>query len=51
MKDKNRGFRLLVKMLNIKNLSVKIDDKVILQDVSLNFEVGKNYCLLGKNGS
>lgn len=38
-------------MLNIKNLSVKIDDKVILEDVSLSFEVGKNYCLLGKNGS
>ena len=38
-------------MLKICNLSVAIAEKPILQDVSMNFEVGKNYCILGKNGS
>lgn len=38
-------------MLTIKNLSVKIADKEILKDISLNFEPGKNYCILGQNGS
>ena len=38
-------------MLTIKNLSVKISDKEILKDISLNFELGKNYCILGQNGS
>lgn len=38
-------------MLNIKNLSVSVDEKTILQDISLSFELGKNYCVLGKNGS
>lgn len=38
-------------MLDIKNLSLKIERKQILNDVSLLFKKGKNYCLLGKNGS
>lgn len=38
-------------MLAISNLSVSIEDKQILDNVSLSFELGKNYCLLGKNGS
>lgn len=38
-------------MLSISHLSVAIEDKQILDNVSLSFELGKNYCLLGKNGS
>ena len=38
-------------MLTIKNLSVTIADKEILKDISLNFDLGKNYCILGQNGS
>jgi Fe-S cluster assembly ATP-binding protein len=38
-------------MLQCKNLSVIIEWKEVLSDVSLWFELGKNYCLLGKNGS
>ncbi|AHB41231.1 hypothetical protein P148_SR1C00001G0436 [candidate division SR1 bacterium RAAC1_SR1_1] len=38
-------------MLEIKNLSVKIEEKILLNDISLSFELGKNYCILGKNGS
>jgi len=38
-------------MLQVQNLSVKIGDKPILTDVSLSFEEGKTYFLLGKNGS
>jgi Fe-S cluster assembly ATP-binding protein len=38
-------------MLSLKNISLAIEEKQILDDVSLSFELGKNYCLLGKNGS
>lgn len=38
-------------MMNIKNISVSIQDKQVLDTVSLEFKLGKNYCLLGKNGS
>ncbi|MDQ7009804.1 MAG: ABC transporter ATP-binding protein [Candidatus Gracilibacteria bacterium] len=38
-------------MIKIKNLKVKVLDKQILNGVSLDFEVGKNYLLLGRNGS
>lgn len=38
-------------MITIKNLSVTVEEKEVLQDISLGFEKGKNYCLLGKNGS
>lgn len=38
-------------MIQIKNLKVWIWEKEILQWVSLEFELGKNYCLLWKNGS
>jgi Fe-S cluster assembly ATP-binding protein len=38
-------------MLEIKNLSVKVGEKQILRQLSLRFELGKNYGILGKNGS
>lgn len=38
-------------MLHIKNLSVEIEEKKVLNDVTISFEKGKNYCLLGKNWS
>lgn len=38
-------------MLTVKNLCVAISGKDILSDISLSFERGKNYCILGKNGS
>ena len=38
-------------MLSIKNLSVEVEQKAIINDLSLSFELGKNYCVLGKNGS
>jgi len=38
-------------MLEIKNLSVSVENKIILDGVSLDIELGKNYCILGKNGS
>jgi Fe-S cluster assembly ATP-binding protein len=38
-------------MLSIKNLSVEIEKKIILDNISMDFEMGKNYCIIGKNGS
>ncbi|MDR0369655.1 MAG: Fe-S cluster assembly ATPase SufC [Candidatus Peribacteria bacterium] len=38
-------------MLEIQNLSVQVQEKRILNQISLAFELGKNYCILGKNGS
>ncbi|MFH1325379.1 MAG: Fe-S cluster assembly ATPase SufC [archaeon] len=38
-------------MLEIKNLSVEIEGKEILKDVSLKLEKGNVYALMGKNGS
>lgn len=38
-------------MLWLQHISIAIEEKNILTDVSLSFELGKNYCLLGKNGS
>lgn len=38
-------------MIQIKNLHVSVKDKEILSWVNFNFELWKNYCLLGKNGS
>lgn len=38
-------------MIEIKNLKVSAWDKEILKWVSMNFELGKNYCLLGTNWS
>lgn len=38
-------------MLNINNLSVEVDKKIILDSISMDFELGKNYCIIGKNGS
>lgn len=38
-------------MLTIKDLSVKIENKQILKNINLTFELGKNYCILWKNWS
>lgn len=38
-------------MIQIQDIKVQVGEKEILTGVSLNFELGKNYCLLGKNGS
>ena len=38
-------------MLKIQDLSVNIWEKEILHDVNIDFELGKNYCILGRNGS
>ena len=38
-------------MLLIKNLSVSVWKKEILNQISCDFELGKNYCILWKNGS
>lgn len=38
-------------MLTISHLSVSVAEKPILHDISLQFEQGKHYVLLGKNGS
>lgn len=38
-------------MLSIKNLSVSIEGKNILDDISFNFKPGKTYALMGPNGS
>ena len=38
-------------MLKIDNLSVHIWEKEILNGISFDFEKGKNYCILWKNGS
>ena len=36
-------------MLQIKDLKVSVEEKIVLDGVSLDLEIGKNYCLLGKN--
>lgn len=38
-------------MLTINNLSVQVDTTPILKNISMQFELGKNYCIIGKNGS
>ena len=38
-------------MIECKNISVQVAEKEVLQDVTLQFEKWKNYCLLWKNGS
>ena len=38
-------------MLKITNLNVEVETKHILKNINLTFEEGKNYCILGKNGS
>jgi iron complex transport system ATP-binding protein len=37
--------------INVKNLSFSYDKKVILNDISLNFNKGKFYSVIGPNGS
>lgn len=38
-------------MISVKNLKVRVGEKEILKWISLDFEIGKNYLLLGKNWS
>lgn len=38
-------------MIHIKNLSVSIGSKKILEDISFDFRIGKTYALVGPNGS
>ncbi|MBU0627513.1 ATP-binding cassette domain-containing protein [Patescibacteria group bacterium] len=38
-------------MLTIKDLYIEIEGISILKNINLDFEKGKNYCILGKNGS
>jgi len=38
-------------MLSIKNISVSVGEKEILNQISYDFELWKNYCILWKNGS
>ncbi len=38
-------------MLEIKKLNVYVEEKKLLKDISIRFELGKNYCILWKNGS
>ena len=38
-------------MLKLKNLSVSIEGKKILEDISFDFRAGKTYALMGPNGS
>lgn len=38
-------------MLAVKKLSIEVENKIILNDISMDFELGKNYCVIGKNGS
>lgn len=38
-------------MLNIKNLSVHVEEKTIIENINMDVNLGKNYCIIGKNGS
>ena len=38
-------------MLEINNLTSQVQWKNILENIDMNFEIGKNYCILGENGS
>jgi Fe-S cluster assembly ATP-binding protein len=38
-------------MLSLSSLSIAVNERPIIHSVSLDFILGKNYCLLGKNGS
>ncbi len=38
-------------MLSIKDLSVSVENREILSGISCDFDLGRNYCILWKNGS
>lgn len=38
-------------MLNLKQLTVKVGDKIILKDINFHFEKGHIYAIMGPNGS
>lgn len=35
----------------VHSLTIQVEWKEVLQDISMQFELGKNYCILGRNGS
>ncbi|PIU61456.1 ABC transporter ATP-binding protein [archaeon CG07_land_8_20_14_0_80_38_8] len=41
----------MMALLELKNLTVKIDNKKIINDLNLNIEKGEVYCLIGRNGT
>lgn len=38
-------------MLSLNSLSLAVNDTTLVSDITLDFAIGKNYCLLWKNGS
>lgn len=38
-------------MLSIENLSVKVEDKIVLKDINLNINIGEVHVLFGPNGA
>ncbi len=38
-------------MLDITNCSIQVEDQTVINDISMQFKLGQNYCVLGKNGS
>lgn len=42
---------MISNMLSIRDLSVSVWDREILNNISCDFDLGKNYCILWKNGS
>lgn len=38
-------------MLELKDINIKVENKQILNNISIKFDLGKNYCILGTNGS
>ena len=42
---------MMLIMLSVKDLSVSVWDREILNQISCSFDLGKNYCILWKNGS
>lgn len=38
-------------MLSLKNLTVSVENKTIIEDLSFEFEAGKTYAIMGPNGS
>ena len=38
-------------MLQLNNLTVSVEDKIIIKDLNFEFESGKTYAIMGPNGS
>ena len=41
----------IMEKISIKNLHTSVEEKQILHGIDIDLTLGKNYCLLGKNGS